>query len=388
VVITHFDERLLVAEVADGTSRGVARATLIRGLSWLPDGSLLYASATAATLPYPPTCNLRTVGRDGSSDRPVTYGDLSYVEPDVHRSGRIVVSRLRIQSDLWRIPVAGSPQENTRRAVRVTRQTGQVQTPATSPDGREVVYLADHGGHSNLWVTRADGGPARQITFERDPAVGIGVPAWSPDGRHILYLVSRGHTELWITTPQGRGHRCLVDRGFAGEWSADGNWVYYIPIASSSTRTIDKVNLSSGEVVRVRSGGVHGPVANRDALFFAARVDRAPGAWHWEIRRASPDDAPSEAICEVPAARMPHSPMFVHPRPSPDGTRLALPMLDGPTTNVWIVPLDGNPMRPATDFSDNPVLIVRRIDWSADSTAIYAALAERNADVILLDGLI
>ena len=45
-------------------------------------------------------------------------------------------------------------------------------------------------------------------------------------------------------------------------------------------------------------------------------------------------------------------------------------------------------MRAATDFSDNPVLIVRRIDWSADSTAIYAALAERNADVILLDGLI
>jgi len=42
----------------------------------------------------------------------------------------------------------------------------------------------------------------------------------------------------------------------------------------------------------------------------------------------------------------------------------------------------------ATDFSDNPVLIIRRIDWSADSTAIYAALAERNADIILLDGVI
>jgi hypothetical protein len=63
-------------------------------------------------------------------------------------------------------------------------------------------------------------------------------------------------------------------------------------------------------------------------------------------------------------------------------------MLDGPITNIWIIPLDGSPMHAATDFSDNPVMIVRRIDWSADSTAVYAALAERSSDVILLDGLI
>jgi len=387
-MLTHFDERILVASVGDGSYREVARATLIRGFAWLPDGSgILYASATAASLPYPPTCNLRAVNKDGSGDRQVTYGDMSYVEPDVHRSGLIVASRLRIQSDLWKIPVGGTPDENTRHAVRITRQTGQVQTPSSSPDGREVAYLADHGGHANLWVIGANGGVARQITFERDPAVAIGVPAWSPDGRHILYLVSREHTELWLTTPHGRGHRRLVDPGFGAEWSADGKYVYFMS-SSRLPRGIDKINVQTGEVVRVQSGGVHAPAPGRDALYFAERVPRQPGTWDWAIQRATPDDAPATTICEVSSERIPHSSMFVHTRPSPDGTRLALPMLDGPTTNVWMIPVDGTPMYAATDFSAEPVLIVRRIDWSPDSKFVVAALAQRNADIIVLDGLL
>jgi serine/threonine protein kinase len=44
--------------------------------------------------------------------------------------------------------------ENTLRAVQITRQTGQVQTPSVSPDGREFVYLSDSGGYGNLWLSK------------------------------------------------------------------------------------------------------------------------------------------------------------------------------------------------------------------------------------------
>ena len=109
----------------------------------------------------------RRPGRHG--DRRTDLRRLSYVEPDVHSSGKVLTSRIRGQSDIWRFPVGGSPDENTHNAVRVTRQSGQVQTPSVSPDGTEVVYLSDNGGHGNLWVTKTDGsGVARQITFERD----------------------------------------------------------------------------------------------------------------------------------------------------------------------------------------------------------------------------
>src|SRR4029453_19399870 len=72
-------------------------------------------------------------------------------------SGRIVACKERSQSDIWKFPVSGSADENTRQAVRITKQTGQVQVPSVSPDGREMVYISDNGGHGNLWIQSLDG---------------------------------------------------------------------------------------------------------------------------------------------------------------------------------------------------------------------------------------
>ena len=151
----------------------VAQQSDLNGFAWLPDSSgLVYSSSAGSTVSYPPVFNLRTVGRDGTGDRQLTFGEVSYSEPDVTASGAVVATRTRtIQSDIWRFPVDGSPAENTSAAVRVTRQTGLAQTPSVSPDGTEVAYLSDSGGHGNIWVVKTDGSGARQITFERDPAV-------------------------------------------------------------------------------------------------------------------------------------------------------------------------------------------------------------------------
>ena len=77
--------------------------------------------------------NLRAVDKHGAADRQLTFGDVSYVEPDVQASGLVTASRIRIQSDVWKFAVKGSPAENTRASVRITRQTGQAQTPSVSP---------------------------------------------------------------------------------------------------------------------------------------------------------------------------------------------------------------------------------------------------------------
>ena len=67
-------------------------------------------------------------------------------------------------------------------ATRVTRQTGQVQTPAVSPDGRELVYLSDTGGHGNLWIARVDGGNQ----FGASSAAGAEAPASGANGYTIV----------------------------------------------------------------------------------------------------------------------------------------------------------------------------------------------------------
>ena len=85
---------------------GVAGGQLFQGLSWLSDGSgLVYSSSLGSTVLYPPAFNLRTVRRDGSGERQLTFGDVSYRNPDVAANGMLAASRIRIQSDVWRFPV-------------------------------------------------------------------------------------------------------------------------------------------------------------------------------------------------------------------------------------------------------------------------------------------
>ena len=69
--------------------------------------------------------------------------------------------------------------------------------------------------------------------------------------------------------------------------------------------------------------------------------------------------------------------------------RLALPRdcLEHPS-NVWVLPTGGGPLRQITDFGTRAALIVRSIAWSPDSRAVYAAVADTDADIVLLNGLL
>ena len=52
------------------------------------------------------------------------------------------------------------------------------------------------------------------------------------------------------------------------------------------------------------------------------------------------------------------------------------------------MPTAGGAMSRITDFGDQCTLIVRSVSWSLDSRHIYAAIAERQTDIVLLAGLI
>ena len=388
--VTVWDEVLWVVPSGGGDRRALSRATFLRGVSWLPDGSgVVFSSAKGSTMPYPPTFNLRVVGIDGSNEAQITSGDVSYVEPDVHSSGRLVVCRIRSVSDIWKCPVGGSPAENTRAMTQVTRQTGQVQTPSVSPDGSELVYLSDNGGHANLWVIRTDGTRARQITFERDPAVTVGVPKWSPAGDDIVYIVNRELPQLLVVRPDGRGARRLVERGMWAAWSFDGRWLYYSPNVDAVGNCIEKVPAGGGAAIVVRGDrNSNAPAVGKDELYFVALVAPEFGSMDWEIRRASPEGGASELLARVDGQRVPFSALYIHPSLSRDGKWLAQALADGATSNLWAMNTADNSWRQITDFGHQPTLIVRQVSWSPDGEFLYAAISKSNADVVMLDGLV
>jgi len=380
-----FDVAIQVIAAEGGESRGVAHAEMLRGFSWLPDSSrLVYSSSAGSTILYPPIFNLRVVGRTGGDDRQLTFGEVSYGEPDVV-AGRLVASRARIQSDIWSFPVAGSPQQNTKDALRITLQTGQAQTPSVSPDGTEFVYLSDSGGHGNLWVASTDGSKTRQITFEHDPAVAIGVPIWSPAGDSIVFIhTQQGRTAEWLVSPDGRNLRQLVPLGSGASWSADGKWLYY-----QRERCIEKIPVNGGASVQVRCQDNPAPESlspDGSTLYYFNEVENAFGSI--EIWKARPENGPSELLARIPGSRLPFDGWVWQQVLSPDGDWLAAPLVDRGTTNLWVMPVHGGPMRQITDFGQRSVLIVRRVSWSPDGKYIYAAVADTDADIVLLDGLL
>jgi eukaryotic-like serine/threonine-protein kinase len=385
-----WDERVYLAPAGGGNAHAIARASHMRGVAWLPGGGgLVYSSSTGSTLPYPPAFNLHRVDADGSRDMQVTFGDVSYLDPDVHPSGRVVACRIRAESDIWKYPVGGSPDENMRQATRVTRQTGHVQVPSVSPDGSQLVYLSDNGGHANLWVARSDGADAHQITFEPDPAITIGLPKWSPAGDWIVYVVKGEQPQLWLVRPDGRQAHMLADRAVSAAWSLDGRWVYYTPDVAAESYCVEKVPVNGGTPLTVRDDqNSHAPTVGRDELYFAAGVTLRLGSWDWEIRRASPESGPSTLLGRVVGARFPVSPLYIHFSLSPGGDSLAMGLADRGTTNIWTLGTSDGSWRQVTDFGDEPTIIARQVSWAPDGRHLYAAVSRNTGDVVMFDGLV
>jgi Tol biopolymer transport system component len=131
-----------VAQAAGGEPRQLTHDnSMMNGFAWLPDSTgIVFSSSRGGTMPYLSALGLWQVTLSDGSVRRITSGEESYISPDISRSGAILVSRLRLQTDIWKFPVDGQPAENVRRGVRVTRQTGHVLTPTASPRDEEVPF--------------------------------------------------------------------------------------------------------------------------------------------------------------------------------------------------------------------------------------------------------
>jgi len=391
-----FNYEIFTISSAGGEPTGIPHdLKLVAGYSWLPDGSgIVCSSSLNTTSLYLPTFDLFVARLDGGPLRQLTFAGTSFVDPDVDTEGRVFVSQQRRDFNIWKFPIDGSPAENVRRSAQVTRQTGEVQTPSISPDGREMVYLSDFGGHSNLWVTKLDGSAeTRQITFEHDSNVAVGVPVWSPAGHHITFFTRRRDTRIgdqWVVSPDGSSLRRLVPEGGWAAWSSDGKWVYVSPQREEGARNrISKVPVDGGEPVEVRTDDSFIGTASVDGgtLFFVRMRSRAPGNQDVEIHRASPENGPSQVIARIPAQRWPLY-YLVQPVASPDGKWLALMLADGPAKNLYLLPTAGGSLRQVTDFGNTATEIPRHVSWSPDSKHVYAAVARMDADVVVLMNLL
>jgi Tol biopolymer transport system component len=385
-----FDYDVFYVPAEGGSPQAITRdGNPLEGFAWLPDGSgVVYSSSRGDTVLYLRTMNLWSVRTGGQNLRQLTFGETSYVSPDLDRHGNIVATRRQIQFDIWRYPVDGRPEENVRRGVQITHQTGTVQTPSAGPGDRELVYLSDSGGHGNLWVLNLETQQNRQVTFEHDPQVTIGVPVWSPDGKHIAY-VKRGlnawNVDLWLMNPDGSDAHKVSDGGGWACWSPDSRWLYFSPPGENGFR-IAKVSPAGGGNLPVRTQGQKPAVDAGGRLFFVQSLPALNGLSDMEILVADPENGPARSLTRISGSRL-SSWLLMQPVLSPDGKWLAMLLTDGPTTDIWAQPSTGGPVRRITDFGRQATFITRRVSWSSDGHSIYAAVGKGEADIVLMSHL-
>jgi serine/threonine protein kinase len=362
----------------------------INGLAWLRDGrGIVYASSRGSTMSYLPPMSLWEIPFSGGEPRRITAREIWYEQPDVHHSGLVSAVRMQMHFDLWRFPFGADAADNVRQALRITHQTGTVQTPSAAPDGDQVAYLSDRGGHANVWVTALDGTP-RQITFETDPRVSVGVPVWSPDGKTIAYVSSKGGTGLgfgvWLIDPDGGNPRQLLTRGLGVAWSSDSKWLYYVEVAGSELKKIAAVPGSTP--VTVIPDLVRNVIGEYGSTLYYMMEDMlVDGRLSFDIIAAPLNGGARREITPIAPSRI-ASWQVVNPSLSSDGRWLAVPLTDGSTTNIWAISTETGQLRQVTDFAGRNIFIARRVSWSADGKYLFAAVGEGDADIFSLEGLV
>jgi dipeptidyl aminopeptidase/acylaminoacyl peptidase len=291
-----------------------------------------------------------------------------------------------------------------------------------SPDGRRVIYVlnqidpANDGYKSALWMVPSDGGEAVQFTAgtKRDSS-----PRWSPDGRQIAFLSDReGISQLYVFPANGGEPRKITDLpDGAGTpvWSADGTMIAFSAIVQIEPAPSDPEAKKRWEqrprhidYARYKSDG-SGYIYDRNTHIFVVPADgsREPKQiTHGRFNDSDPawsPDGSTIAFCSprhdtreedilvdlflVPAGggeprSIARIGRLIAPSFSPDGQQIAVyASTEDPNdwiahSHVWLVPTDGSRPRdlmPGFDrsaFVMPPPFITPRPAWTSDGARI------------------
>jgi len=191
------------------------------------------------------------------------------LSPDAHRMA------VSARGEVFDVPVKEGVTRNITRTAGVHERNAQ-----WSPDGRNIAYISDQTGETELWMRPAEGGDAVQLTHGGDCY--INDFTWSPDGSQIVYTDSRNR--LMLVSVVGRSATELERDSMFGfstpEFSPDGKWLTYDKTETNQFRTVYLYNLASRKAYQVtdRWYDSNSPAFSADGkyLIFASGRDFNP----------------------------------------------------------------------------------------------------------------
>ncbi len=272
--------------------------------------------------------NLWSMDLRGGNLQQLTTGAGPDESPSIARDGSIVYVNARTRAVLV---VHDFAAKETRELLR---HPSFLWGPVFSPDGERIAFSrAETGGAWHIWVMKADGSDARQVSSGTVPQI---YPRFSRDGQSIYYFTWTQKSRIWRVPLAGGPAEPVSPEGFEdgyADHSPDGKLLTFVRTVQGSTRLF-VIPVAGGEAHQLTETAAAVPRWSPDGQWIAFSPDRIYGGGIFLIR---PDGSGLRRLTETGS----------WPVWWPDGKRIGYLTLgpDG-AQQIRVVPSSGGPSAP------------------------------------------
>ena len=257
-----------VLDLASGAERVLARDGGVRP-AWSPDGRFLVYRVPRGDAP-----GLRLVAANGGAPAPIVGDDPKARDAEwaADGGGLFYASERTGVSSIWFVPLDAETGHETGAPVVVASPTGELlQSPTVSRDGRLLGFSSWRIGAAIVRLpidplTFAPQGPPARVSHG---ARVESMPDLSPDGRQLVFVAEDGSPDLWLMNVDGSGAHRLTQDGFEEHdprWSPDGSRIAYVSdrLGPFEVFVADAAGGAPRRVTRAEGGRAAAPVWSPD----------------------------------------------------------------------------------------------------------------------------
>ena len=240
------------------------------------------------------------------------------------------------------------------RERRIARLFSGNYSISFSPDNQYIAVIdtenSTEGGQHAVYLLNIENGERRRVTAPAEFA-GETTPRFSPDGKSIAFIRvaeeatvrSDGKQDLFVVPVSGGEPRQITFDGViinSLAWSADGEYIYFVPIHPLNQTLVRRVPAGGGEqeIVSTGSQDITNIAVSPDGktLVFAEDIRR------WSIRRVPADGRTGERLIDSNVNEL-------FPQFSPDGSLIAFQTYRTGISQIWTADADGKNLRQIAD---------------------------------------
>jgi dipeptidyl aminopeptidase/acylaminoacyl peptidase len=281
---------------------------------------------------------------------------------------------------IWTVPVEGG-------TPKVITGAGNNDRPRWSPDSKQIAFISDRGGSSQVWMMNADGSGARQVTSISTEASGV---SFFPDGKSLLFV-----SEVYPDCPdeacnhsrveaeknskvKARIYTSLLYRHWTEWQTARRRHLMVIPVEGGEYRDITPA--AQHHVPPFSLGGPDGyaiaPDSKEVCYVMVSEKDQATTT-NSELFVVPAEGGESRKITINAAADQ--SPLY-----SPDGKYLAYRAQQraGYESDRWRLMVMDRATGRVTNLSEGLDRPVESMAWSPDSTRLFFTIEDRGRQSI------